>query len=52
MAVPRPGNFAPEPFFGVQNSLNSGKGLVRLAPGKAWKWKLELSTGFTTSKKG
>ncbi len=49
---PKAGYLCPEPFFGVQNSLNSGKGLVRLAPGKAWKWKLELSTGFTTSQKG
>ena len=39
---PQTGYFCPEPFFGVQNSLNSGKGLVKLAPGKVWKWRLEL----------
>ena len=39
---PKAGYLCPEPFFGVQNSLNSGNGLVRLPPGKAWKWRLEL----------
>ncbi len=39
---PQVGYFSTEPFFGVQNSLNTGKGLVKLAPGKEWKWRLEL----------
>lgn len=39
---PKAGFLCPEPFFGVQNSLNSGHGLVRLARGKDWKWRLEL----------
>ncbi len=39
---PQAGYFCPEPIFGVQNSLNSGKGLVKIAPGKSWKWRLEL----------
>lgn len=44
---PQTGYFCPEPFFGVQNSLNSGKGLVKLAPGKVWKWRLELQVDST-----
>lgn len=39
---PQTGYFCPEPFFGIQNSLNLGKGLVKLAAGKEWKWRLEL----------
>ncbi|MCU1262020.1 MAG: gluconolactonase [Bryobacterales bacterium] len=39
---PSTGYFCPEPFFGIQNSLNLGRGAVRLQPGKDWKWRLEL----------
>lgn len=39
---PQTGYFCPEPFFGIQNSLNLGHGAVRLEPGKTWKWRLEL----------
>jgi gluconolactonase len=39
---PQAGYFCPEPIFGIQNSLNLGKGVVRLRPGKEWKWRLEL----------
>jgi gluconolactonase len=39
---PQSGYFCPEPIFGIQNSLNLGKGAVRLEPGKSWKWRLEL----------
>jgi gluconolactonase len=39
---PQTGYFCPEPIFGIQNSLNLGKGAVRLQPGKDWKWRLEL----------
>jgi gluconolactonase len=39
---PSTGYFCPEPFFGIQNSLNLGRGAVRLQPGKHWKWRLEL----------
>ena len=39
---PQSGYFCPEPVFGIQNSLNLGKGVVRLPPGKDWKWRLEL----------
>jgi gluconolactonase len=40
---PQAGYFCPEPFFGIQNSFNLGKGLVKLPPGKSWKWRLELA---------
>jgi len=40
---PQSGYFCPEPFFGIQNSFNSGKGLVRLKAGDSWKWRLELN---------
>jgi gluconolactonase len=36
------GYFCPEPWFGVQNSLNTGKGAVRLNAGGVWKWRLDL----------
>jgi hypothetical protein len=39
---PQNGYFCPEPIFGIQNSLNLGQGVVRLPPGKSWKWRLEL----------
>jgi len=39
----REGYFSPEPWVGLQNSLNLQKGLVRLAPGERWEWKLELT---------
>ena len=39
---PKAGYLSPEPWFGTQNSLNTGKGRVQLAPGKSWKWRIEL----------
>ncbi len=39
---PQAGYFCPEPFFGLQNSLNLGHGLVKLRAGGEWKWRLEL----------
>ncbi len=39
---PKAGYFSPEPWFGIQNSLNLGRGLVKLAAGDAWKWRIEL----------
>lgn len=38
----REGYLSPEPWFGLQNSLNLGKGLVTIAPGTHWDWTLEL----------
>jgi len=39
---PAAGYLCPEPFVGIQNSLNSGQGLLKLSPGKDWKWRLSL----------
>jgi gluconolactonase len=39
---PATGYFCPEPWFGVQNSLNTGVGLVKLKPGSSWTWRLDL----------
>jgi len=39
---PSQGYFCPEPWFGVQNSLNTGIGLMKLEPGKSWIWRLNL----------
>lgn len=35
---PEAGYFCPEPWLGGPNSLNTGEGLVRLDPGKAFTW--------------
>jgi gluconolactonase len=37
---PTQGYFCPEPWFGVQNSLNTGVGLLKIQPGQSWKWRL------------
>jgi galactose mutarotase-like enzyme len=39
---PRQGFFCPEPWFGLQNSLNRGQGLLTLAPGADWRWIVEI----------
>jgi len=39
---PSVGYFCPEPWFGVQNSLNTGAGLVKIDPGAAWTWRLAI----------
>jgi gluconolactonase len=41
---PKQGYLAPEPWFGIQNSLNIRKGIVELAPGGSWKWRIQLQT--------
>jgi gluconolactonase len=41
---PKEGYFAPEPWFGIQNSLNTRQGVVNLAPGDSWKWRIQLQT--------
>jgi gluconolactonase len=44
---PKAGYFSPEPWFGLQNSLNLGKPLVHLAPGNSWTWRVQLkATGL------
>jgi galactose mutarotase-like enzyme len=40
---PKQGYFCPEPWFGLQNSLNLGQGVVKLKPGADWKWTLEIT---------
>ena len=44
------GYFCPEPWFGVQNSLNTGLGVLKLKPGESWKWRLliEMEAPNTT----
>ena len=39
---PNVGYFCPEPWFGVQNSLNTGVGLVKIDPGASWRWRLAI----------
>jgi galactose mutarotase-like enzyme len=41
-AGPKFAFFCPEPFFGVQNSFNTGKGLIKLNAGGVWTWRLDL----------
>jgi galactose mutarotase-like enzyme len=37
------GYFSPEPWVGLQNSLNLRQGIVELAPGKQWQWRLRIA---------
>lgn len=37
-----PDCFSPEPWVGLQNSLNSKNGLTLLAPGKRWVWTIAI----------
>lgn len=39
---PKTGYLSIEPWFGVQNSLNTHQGLVKLAPGQSWTWQVEV----------
>ena len=36
------GFFSPEPWVGLQNALNSRRGLVELQPGESWQWKINI----------
>ena len=40
--APAQGFLSPEPWFGLQNSLNLKQGVVTLAPGADWEWTVEL----------
>ena len=40
---PKQGYFCPEPWFGLQNSLNLDHGAVTLKPGEDWQWTIEIS---------
>ncbi len=37
------GFISPQPWYGRQNSLNTGDGLVRLAPGKVFRWTITIA---------
>ena len=39
---PAAGMWSPEPWVGLQNSLNLRQGLVWLPPGESWEWTLRL----------
>jgi gluconolactonase len=39
---PKEGYLCPEPWFGIQNSLNLHHGMVSLAPGESWRWRIQL----------
>lgn len=39
---PARGYFSPEPWVGLQDSHRLGKGMVRLAPGETWEWKIRI----------
>lgn len=40
---PKAGYFSPEPWMGIQNSLNGNAGRIELKPGEAWQWTIELT---------
>ena len=46
---PKQGYFSPEPWFGIQNSLNLHRGLVTLAPGREWQWTIALLPSTTAN---
>jgi galactose mutarotase-like enzyme len=50
--APTRGFFSPEPWIGLNNSLNSGKGVVRLAPGETWRWWIEISVEVPPARLG
>jgi gluconolactonase len=39
---PHEGYLSPEPWFGIQNSLNQQKGMIGLSPGALWKWRIQI----------
>ena len=40
---PKQGYFCPEPWFGLQNSLNLDHGAVRLKAGAEWHWTVAIT---------
>lgn len=40
---PKQGYLSPEPWVGLQNSLNSKRGLISLAPGRTWTWTIVIA---------
>lgn len=49
--VPK-GFFSPEPWAGRQNSLVTGDGLVRLAPGKQFRWTVKITVEAASPAEG
>lgn len=43
---PKQGYFSPEPWVGVQNSLNTGQGVITLMPGREWTWTVAITPEF------
>lgn len=41
--APAKGFFSPEPWIGLNNSLNTGRGVIDLAPGETWRWWIEIA---------
>ncbi len=39
---PAAGFICPEPWVGLQNSLNSKRGLIQLPPGESWTWTIRI----------
>jgi galactose mutarotase-like enzyme len=50
--APKQGYFSPEPWFGVQNSLNHRSGLLTLPAGGTWDWAVELRPEIASGNKG
>jgi galactose mutarotase-like enzyme len=50
--APAQGYFSPEPWIGLNDSLNSGKGVIRLAPGESWRWWIEIAAEVTLARPG
>jgi galactose mutarotase-like enzyme len=44
---PAQGYLAPEPWVGLQNSLNTGVGRLMLAPGNTWNWGIDIQPELT-----
>lgn len=42
------GFISPEPWLGAKNSLNSGIGLVSIAPNTSWEWKVKIKAAQLT----
>jgi len=47
---PKQGYFCPEPWLGLQNSLNLNQGVVTLKPGDNWQWTIDVTPELTPGK--
>ena len=48
---PKQGYFCPEPWYGLQNSLNLREAMVSLKPGADWQWTVAITPEFATPAK-